>query len=645
MIKKVPYLTGLMLLLFAVFLPFTACTKPAKSVDSGTNWVVDKTTYLSRLTIAKDAHVSAPQGQEITLTVNGIETGINPGTYTGDVVLTPTGQNLVEYSFGNVNLVHHFRQALYLNNTDIEAARSVLSAAGKYSLNNGVVTAATITSVGENFNGIYAGSGTHTIKNATVDFTGNGGNDFAGYGAAIMSAGKDTTLILDGARIHTRGAVRTAVVADKGSNLIVKNSDIQAEDGKLPDDYVPNVMPGQMKSAPWMLGIIGNCRATNLLGDDTKATYINSSISAENWGTLSNDISNKTKLTAINSKVAVTGKSGYGAYSLAGATTAFYGSDLNVRDYAVIIDSGGSTVVFGASTPEIVAKLNADLKLGLTPDEIGSLPQRGTTVKSDRFGVMMHASVAMEAPPVSVKVLDDTAFDTGNAVFLVKGVPADITVDGAKGAQLNSRNHVILQLIDSDDPGAVVVNGAMLNQGVYHEPAGAPTRMAGFDTAVPHESDVSATFANITLNGDFYNAYRDGTGTSKLGDSGAGLAAPAVPSGKNLILKFEKAGLTGVISASMGKHAKNEIGAADYMLLGEVTNTPGAAVNNGVILSLTDSTWTINGTSYLTSLTIGDGSTITAPKGSKVVMTVNGATQPIKAGVYKGKIILTVAEI
>ncbi len=370
-----------------------------------------------------------------------------PGTYAGHVVLTPTDENLVRYQFQTLDLLHHFRQALYLDQTGIVDSKSVLPAAGNPRLSDGILTGIKITSVGENFNGIYAAGGTYTVKGAVIDFIGNGGNDFAGYGAAVMSAGKDTTLILDGARIHTLGAIRTAVTADKGSHLIVKNSEIQARDGKLPDDYVPLVLPGKMMSAPWMLGISGNCRATNLLGTDTTATYINSTISTENWGALSNDISENPKPTAIDSTVEVTGKSGYGVYSLAGATTSLYGSTLNARDYGVIVDAGGSTggsttVVFGASTPETVAKLNSDLKLGLTPAELSSLPRKRTTVTSHRFGVMMHASIPVAAPPASIKVLDDTVFNTGMAVFLDKGVPANITVDGANGASLNSRNEI-----------------------------------------------------------------------------------------------------------------------------------------------------------------------------------------------------------
>ena len=79
--------------------------------------------------------------------------------------------------------------------------------------------------------------------------------------------------------------------------------------------------------------------------------------------------------------------------------------------------------------------------------------------------------------------------------------------------------------------------------------------------------------------------------------------------------------------------------------LGDLINTPAKAVNNGVIVSMKGGTvWTVTGVSYLTGLTIEDGS-VTAPEGSKVEMTVNGAKKEIKAGqTYTGDIVLSLSK-
>ena len=51
---------------------------------------MDKTSYLTHLTIGKNGSVSAPKGYKVTMTVNGTETHLNEGTYDGEIVLKVT---------------------------------------------------------------------------------------------------------------------------------------------------------------------------------------------------------------------------------------------------------------------------------------------------------------------------------------------------------------------------------------------------------------------------------------------------------------------------------------------------------------------------------------------------------------------------
>jgi hypothetical protein len=627
-----------------------ASAAQSKRVASGLIWVVDKTTHLNSLTIEEGAFVMGTQGHSVTLTVDGVETGILPGTYTGDVVVTLTELNVFKYK----ELDNQFRQALFLDKSGIVEAKSVLAAAGDYKLKNGTLTDVRITSRGEAFNGIFVAGGTYTIKDAVLDFSGNGGDDFDGYGAAVMAAGKDTRLILDGARIKAQGAVRPGIVATRNSTLIVKNSTIETKDGILPPDYVPNVELGKMRAVPWMLGLSGNSRATNLLGKNTTATYINSSISSERWGVLSADgddetqepvepIDREQKLIAINSSIANTKGVGYGNYF----TAYYYGCDIDVGDYASI---GGA--LFAASNPETIAEMNADYNFGLTDEELGALPRKGTHVKSGRFGMMLKGFA---------KIMDDTVFDTEKAIFLIKGGGANIDVDGSGGAQLNSRNGIIVQIMEDDDP--------MRINAIYHEPED-PVKADDFDVTVAGDSDMTARFANIELKGDFYNGFPGGKdsgrgggmpegmppgggmapdggmpgGTGGPGGAGGGGPMRGPSSGLNMVLNFENSDVTGIITSSRARHAKPVITSEDYLLLGEVANTPGPAVNNGAIVSLSGSTWTVTGTSYLTAMTISEDSAVKAPAGHKVSMKVNGSEMPVKAGSYTGNIVLSVSE-
>src|SRR5580692_9403752 len=176
----------LQVLSIASVLALAACTS-SKSVDSGTTWTVDKTTDLGSLTIAQGAQVVAPEGKSLTLSVDGTETPIAPGTFSGKVVLSITDQFPVKFEGMGASVVHLFRQALYLDDKGVVDSKSVVATAGNYSYQSGVLSGVVIKSVGENFNGIVATAGTQTVKGATIDFTGNGGNDFAGFGAAILS--------------------------------------------------------------------------------------------------------------------------------------------------------------------------------------------------------------------------------------------------------------------------------------------------------------------------------------------------------------------------------------------------------------------------------------------------------------------------
>jgi len=632
-----------------------------KTIPPGAVWVLEKTTKLSSLTIGENAFIIPTNGHSVTLTVNGVEKDVRPGTYTGDVVVTSTATNLFKY----YTLNHKFRQALYLDKTGVVEDKSVLAAAGPYKLSDGVLTGAKITSVGDNFNGIFVAGGTYTIKNPVIDFTGNGADDFDGYGAAIMAEGKDTTMIVDGARVKSHGAGRPTIVATRNSKVIVKNSVLESTNGILPADYVPNVSLGEMRAVPWMLGLNGNARATLLLGDHTSAYFINTSVSDESWALLSADGDDenqekvessrpKGNLMAVNSKLTDTGGGGYGNYFAA----SYYGTDINVGDYATI---GGAT--YADSDPDVIAKLNTDLGWGLTPAELKALPKKSTHIVSGRFGAMVQR-------PMNVS--GGTVIDAPKAIFLVKGAATTITVDGSKGARLNSKNGIILQILENDDPMGI--------SAIYHEPVD-PEKAADFDVTAPGKSDLVANFSNITLKGDFYNGYpggknnikanfgpdeggasapggvaidtgsTPGTGAPGGGDPGGapgGGGGPGGPGGsslgENLVLTLDHSNITGVITASRARHPKPVITSLDYKMLGEVTNKPGPAVNNGVLLTLNNSTWTVTGTSYLTSLTLGAGSEIKAPAGSKVAMTVDGNPKAIGPGSYKGNIVISLAK-
>ncbi|MFT4228918.1 MAG: hypothetical protein QM602_01350 [Microbacterium sp.] len=602
---------------------------PSLTVEADQTAVITKTTVLSALRIEEGGALVAPEGYTLTLTVNGVETGqkvtstgatetaIQPGSYRGRIVLTVAEENPVLFN----GLTYDFRQALYVDGDGVDTAKSVAAAfqgkAGATSAKN-----VSITSTGEAFNGVYVVDADYTLVNPRISLTGNGRSDFAGMGAGIIGSGDDTTLVVDGAKISNKGAVRPAIIATDGANVIVKNSTIRTRDGVLPDDYVSSVNLSYMQDAPWMLGISGNNRATNVLGENTQATYISSSITSQNWGALSVDSGDDMKLSAINSTVRNSGEDGYGTYVIGDATETFLGVDFDVATYATIVTGGSAT--YGDSTKTAVAALNESLGLGLTAKELRRLPVKATTIDSGRFGWMWHNSG-------TVTISGKTTVKTRETVFLNKGQQATVVVDGSDGAKIATTGGVLYQLMDNDDPGPDAENG-MANTGVFTENTADVVKDESFDVSAVHTTDAVTTLSDIAVRGDVYNAYRGDVATR-------GTAQP-----RNLVLTLDDADLTGVVSASTALHEQSTITSADYRLLGVVTNTVGPVVNNGIIVSLTDhATWTVTGTSYLSSLTVEKGSSITAPKGKSVTLTVDGVVTKLVAGTtYTGDVVLTV---
>jgi len=584
-------------------------------------YTISQTTAVGVLVIKPGGVIVAPDGKEVTLTVRGVEMGgvlkstagtktllSKPGIY-APAFLTITDQNLFLYAPagppGTPTVTFPFRQALYLDGTGVVDAKSVPAAVWGPKPVAPFVKNVSITSFGQDFDAIFVAGGAWNITNTWIRLIGNGRSDFCGYGAGIVVNGVGTSAVIDRAHIVDQGVARAAIEAEGGASVVVKNSYIETKNGVLPSDYIPTIDTAQMRSVPWMLSLSGNVRATNLLGVNTKASYINSTIKSQGWGVLSTDGCTTPTLTAINSKIEITGKDGYGSYGIGDATENFLGDTFNVASYATI--SRGSFLHYGDSTPAAVAALNTSLGLGLTPAELAAIPYRPTIVNSKRFGVMWHGGGTLD-------ITGGTQFNTKEATFLDKGQEIAITVDGANGVRLNPANGILMQVMDDDDPGPNFAT--MQNTNVYHEPAYPPAKIASWDLN-SKTGAASAAFSNIALKGNFYNSI-----TSVAGAAAPG-APPAAATGKNLYVELNHAFLLGVVTASEAHHSQADIGAADYRLLGEVTNTPHQAINNGVWLQLNNSSWVVTGTSYLTELAVGQHSAVMAPPGYKLVATID----------------------
>jgi hypothetical protein len=565
---------------------FAACgiNKNAVSLEAGEEFVVTENRNLSRLTIADGAAIKAPDGYLITMTVNGVETGIQEGVYEGEIVLTLTENITMTDSMhgGEYNL----RSAIYVDNGAVVTGKSVLSAVVGGEVRDDSATDVSITSIGENFNSIIVtGDSTYTINNPKIHLTGNGGNDFAAYGAAITSTG-NADVTVNNASITTNGCIRTAIWVGGEGTIHVNDSYIETGSPPLPDGHLdPFTEEGKvMREVPFMLGMTGTCRATNLLDSGT-AYYNNTHIKAKGWGALSIDAAKNVRLYATDCTIE-TIESGYGAYAIGGSVDTFSGCTFNVADMAVC-GTGGDSVFTD-----------------------------GTVVNSGRFGVMYHGSGDITIDKGSV-------FNTKSTVMQLKSPGHHIVVDNAR---LNSENGIIIQTMANDDPFMIGMAEGEMPEG-FPPDGGMPGGPPG-DGGSGVSNDVNATFSNLTLNGDIIH-----------GDTYSGA----------MNVHFENATITGAITTAAVEHALGPNGEEItmetpelYYLIGEVSNIYGETDDPLTVSLDAESKWVVDKTSYLTGLTMAKGATLTALEGYSVALTVDGVKTSIGAGNYEGRIVLTI---
>lgn len=605
-------------------------------VSAGQTLVVSATTRVSELTLADGAAITAPDGYSLTVTVNGVEVGSTlrnlydgdgiltytaAGTYRGDVVITIAGANVITYN----NRAWPIRQAVYVDANGVDAGKSVLAAVLSGQLRDTHANGLQLRSDGQSFNGVWVtGGASYELNNPRIRFTGNGRNDFVGYGSAIVGTGAGTLLVIDRADIDNKGVVRAAVIADGTATVVVKNSTIRTRDGVLPAEYEDTGDTSFMQTCPWLLGIYGTVRSTNLLGAQTRATYLDTTITNDNWGLLSVDGGSNCTLVAVNCTLRHTGVEGYGTYAIGNVTEHLLGNTFDVATYVSII-WGSAGLHFGDSGQAAVKALNDSASLGLSTADIQSVRPRRSVINSRRFGFMWQSTGPL--------LIDGgTKITTRETMFLSKAAASAVTVDGARGASLRAANGVLYQLMDNDNPGRVAVTGYPWSANYtasYTQPTGPAVKSTTFDPTVAHTTDASGTFTNIRLDGDFYNGVLGG-GVGRL-------------QGMNLVLTFTDSVVSGVLSASTAVHRASPINKANRDQLGVVDNTPSPVVNNGVLVTLAGrTTWKVTGTSYLSSLTVGPAATIVGAHGATPTMTVDGTPTTITPGAtYTGAITIS----
>lgn len=582
--------------------------------------VVEETCDKAEFVIGESDAVVGKVGYDVTMTVAGVATDLKPGTY-ANVKLTLTRQHLKTTGGPGGSHTHHYRTAIFVEDGQVVEDKSVSAAVLSGEVDGKHAKDVVIDAKNHMFNGFMVMGGEYDITGAKLDLTGNGGNDFQGYGAGIMTSG-DAQVKIDSCNINVNGAIRSAIWAGGQSKVDVTNTVVVAKDADNLDPDFRSLTVPMMKQVPFALGLIGNCRATNVL-DQAQVTYTDSIVIADNWGALSTDSGQeptslycKNVLSGIGDlEVAVEGKEYDYVKEVAGVK---YGFTMKGCGY-ISYGDGGVVDTFED------CQFFAPDYLFISP---GTKPMTFINVEavSDRTGFMWHQTRGGHL------VVKGGSYKIKDCAFQIKsGAYVTIDVDGADIAL--GENGTLIQQLESDDAGGIITRKYVV-----------PMQEDNWDAVAPAASTLPDSVANIKgikVSGDVFNS--------------------VYGSVHGLTVNLEGSELTGVVSSSVANHLKADGTVApggyefkqdnndestcleDYQVFdpmaykyaGRLKNTARKAVNNPVKLNLAGgSVWNVTGDSYLTQLTIGEGCQVNGH------ITVNGAAVE-GPGSYTGDIVVT----
>ena len=513
-------------------------------------------------------------------------------------------------------------------------------------------------------NGILVLNADYAISNANIslltDADGSDTCDFSGRGSAIAAYGSEANVTVEDSTILTSGVATMPVFADDGATVTIRNSTLQSDGGTLSADYMNTPDQALMVAPPWILGIMGTSRCTNMMGDNTTTNVIDSETSAGAWAVLSTDAGTDMALNIFNTSLTLNNAyesaaaplqaeggqisetldnpytvnygSGYGTYVIGRAVETFAGATINVGTYATIF-TGGSVTYTALEAGETYELTNA---AGETTATYTATEDKVTEIHSDTFGCMAHQGSN------AIAVEKGTVVDSGYATFLVKSGASNETLTATVDDATITNGGVLIQVMDNDDTtnGGMMdaddpenTNGGSQNFKPYH------TEDAGFNTdAASADSTVQTfTFTGGNYTGNIYNASGsdglEGTTLNVTFGEGAEYTG-AIASTSAIHVTYdgsvavkESGGYafddTEEAATFAAQYQNTSFTIEEYWSIGQVANLVNDNGANTVNVILTDdAVWNVTATSVISALTIEGGAQVAVPE--DVTLTVNG---------------------
>ena len=320
-------------------------------------------------------------------------------------------------------------------------------------------------------NGIYVASREETefsLDTGRMEMHGDGINDFAGIGSAIMVDEKAKLTVSDVA-VETWGCIRPCTVAAGNSTLIVRNCTLTGHTGDLPATYVKRIASGMMEPPPGLE--IGGTGRTHLSMGNSRAYFYDSTIYTRDWAALSTDSSGGDLYLEANNCDVICEGIGYGTYADGGCYNYLNDCRVTSGSHGAIM-AGNSNVSF-----------------------------TNCQVKAGQYAQMIH-SVRGQTSEVTTGYIEGGAAEAGIAIFFIKSHNAYVK---ASGAELKAP-YIIKSEINRDDAKTPVPPEERFK--VYGIKAYLSDMTLEGD--IWHEEDqrsMAVTMVNVKLTGGVHDAY------------------------------------------------------------------------------------------------------------------------------------------
>lgn len=553
--------------------------------------------------------------------------------------------------------------ALFVTEEGIDEEKSAADRISAGTYNETEAADITIDDTESGHNGIIVNNTEYSITNVNIsmltDADGSDTCDFSGKGTAVAAYGENANVTIKDSEIHTAGVATMPIFADAGATVTIDSSTLISEGGTLHSDYLNTPDQGLMVAPPWILGIMGTSRTSNMMGNDTTTNVLDSTTSAGAWAVLSTDAGSDMYLNVYNTSLTTTNAdesqyalqdeggqitetldnpytvnygSGYGTYAIGNAVETFAGAEINVGTYAIIFTGGtGTYTALEAGTTYNLLNSAGETTATYTAEE-----DKITTINSDTFGFMAHQDNN------KIVLEKGTTVNSGYATFLVKSGSSNETLTAEIDNAVLNNGGVLIQVMDNDDAtngGMMAVddeantNGGSQNFIPYH------TEKAGFSTETATAGNLTQnfTFTNGEYNGNIYNASGSdglegnalnvtlGSGTVLNGAAASTSAIHVTYDGSQKVKENGGFAFTDAEeAAAFAAEYQNTYFTIDhYFDMGHVANMicdNGANLVNVVLID--DAVWNVTNTSNITSLDIQGDAQVVVP--ADVVLTVGG---------------------